>query len=246
MVKHVPDEYFRQRSAESPDVHEAEPTEVDSPAVKVVAPEQVRDGIAPRYLVLLLVVVLATSFAIGRVALFPPTARPTPITSLSPSPTVSATPDVFDPFDGAVVTVQATQAEGECADGGQRDAPAALVDADASTIWRCRGDGVGAGITFTFSSPVQLVGIRLINGNTVWTNRYLAERRITSLRWTFSDGSYFDQGLAANDRSPQEVRFPEIYTSSITMEVLGSTLPGDDSSLADAVSISALEFLGPA
>lgn len=130
-------------------------------------------------------------------------------------------------------------------ESGQRDAPAALLDSDPSTIWRCRGDGSGELITFSFAAPVRLVGIRLINGNTVWTNRYLAERRITALRWTFSDGSYFDQGLAANDRAPQEVRFPEIYTSAVTMQVLSSTLPGDDSTLADAVSISSLEFLGP-
>lgn len=73
MVKRVPDEYFRQRATDARGTgeEEATPPEVESPAVKAVAPEAIRDGWAPRYVVLVLVLALAASFIVGRVLIFP-------------------------------------------------------------------------------------------------------------------------------------------------------------------------------
>ncbi|NHB85490.1 hypothetical protein G7085_15040 [Tessaracoccus sp. HDW20] len=101
----------------------------------------------------------------------------------------------------------------------------------------------GESVTFTFAPATTLVGVRLINGNTAWTGRYAAERRLLSIRWQFADGSFFVQGLAANNRGYQEVRFPAIDTSTVTMTVEAATEPGQQNEMVDAVSVTSLEFL---
>lgn len=247
MEQRVPDKYFR-AAAESDDVRAAEDVQPlpDTAAVKTVAPDQVRDGLAPRAVATIAVVAMGIAFVLGRFWLFAPGPRQAP--SPTPAPTAAATAgqDAFAPYDGAVVAVPAVAAEGECLQGGSRSAAQALVDSDEQTIWRCRGRGLKESATVIFPAPRTLVGLRVVNGNTVWTDRYLAERRILGIRWTFADGSFFDQGLAANDRNPQEVRFPEVTTDWVTFLVLEATVPGDGGTSADAVSISSLEFLGPA
>ena len=66
------------------------------------------------------------------------------------------------------------------------------------------------------------------------------------MRWEFADGSFFVQGLSANNANPQEVRFPAVEVSTVTMVVGEATEPGDTTGTHDAVSISMLEFLAPA
>lgn len=251
MEQRVPDEYFRP-TAESDDVRAEDGVRPlpDRTAAKAVAPADIQDGWTVRAAATVAVVALGLSFTVGRLWVFPPEeqARPEPTASpsISAAPSPSESPDVAAPYDGAVVGVQAIAAEGRCIEGGSRDAPLALVDNNSETIWRCRGDGAEQNVTVRFPGVRTLVGLRVVNGNTVWTDRYLAERRILSIRWTFADGSFFDQGLAANDRTPQEVRFPETDTDRVTLTILESTAPGGSSASMDAVSISALEFLGPA
>ncbi|MHA6512613.1 NADase-type glycan-binding domain-containing protein [Tessaracoccus sp. Z1128] len=249
MDQRVPDEYFRP-AAESDDVRGAEAHDrlPDKAAVKAVAATDVRDGWAPRAVVTLAAVTLGLAFTVGRMWIFPPEPQPRPNESstVSASATASIPPDAFAPYDGPVATVQAIGADGDCLEGGSVDGAYSLLDSKPDTIWRCRGRGVDETVTVTFPGPRALVGLRVVNGNTAWTDRYLSERRILTLRWTFSDGSFFEQGLAANNRHPQEVRFPEMVTESMTFTVLEATPPGDDGISTDAVSVSSLEFLGPA
>lgn len=251
MAQRVPDEYFRP-AAESDDVRaeDSDRTLPDSAAAKAVAPADIRDGWSARAVATLAVVVLGVSFALGRLFVFPPQEQPppepTPSPVVSPMPSPPGEPAVMAPYDGPVAGVQAISAEGRCSAGGSREAPLALVDNDSATIWRCRGDGAEESVTLRFPGVRTLVGLRVVNGNTVWTDRYLAERRILTIRWTFADGSFFDQGLAANDRAPQEVRFPPTDSDSVTLTILESTAPGGTSPSMDAVSISVLDFLGPA
>ncbi len=254
MVQRVPDEYFRKRAAESEDVRDDAPS---APAAErprrprspraVAEPrpdgaERRRRGIAPSLLIVPLVLAVIVGFLIGRLL-------PTPIGDPEPpggtvSP-VAPAGDVVVPFDGPASVVEAQRASGQCRIGAW-GTPATLLDHNPRTVWRCEGDGVGEFIEFSFEEPVTLVGIRLVNGNTAVADRFLKERRITAIRWTFADGSFFDQGLAPSESSPQEVRFPETTTSLANMEILATT-PGDDEGMAsDSVSISSLEFLSPA
>lgn len=245
MVPRVPDEYFRKRAAESDDGLDGSapsPSNGSRPESPVVL-QPLRDGVAPRFLVLLLVFAMALAFLIGRLLIFKPEVpvepAPPPVTAGFETPAEN-----FAPHDGQVTTVAATGAYGQCLLESGRNTAAGLIDDDPGTIWRCEGDGVGDSITFTFEQGTSLVGVRLTNGNTVWPDSYAAERRLLSVEWRFPDGSFFVQGLAANKAELQEVRFPAMVTGSVTMTVLASTDPGESG--VDAVSIGMLEFLGPA
>ncbi len=247
MAPRVPDEYFRKRAGESDDVRESPLPETPSsrrPQQPVFTP-LIREGIPPRLLLIILVLVIAVSFAVGRLLVFRPAAPEVEPVSETTEAASSSLANLA-PFDGAVQAVAAGEAAGECLGSGSREAPSSLLDDDPSTIWRCPGDGEGESITFTFDPSATLVGMRLVNGNTAWTGRYESERRILSIRWQFSDGSYFVQGLAANERGFQEVRFPETESRSVTMTVESVTEPDEQSETLNAVSISALEFLAPA
>lgn len=253
MVQRVPDEYFRKRTAES-EIREDDPSDPAAERPRRPRPpraagtrrrrpsERQVSGIAPSLLIVPLVLAVIVGFLIGRLLPNPlgePEPPGPPVTS--PAPIV----DVVVPFDGRVAAVAAQYASGDCRDGAG-GAPATLLDDDPSTVWRCRGDGVGEVVDFSFAQPVHLVGIRLVNGNTAVPDRFLMERRITAIRWTFADGSFFDQGFAPSESSPQEVRFPETTTALARMEILSTTPGVDEGTASDSVSISSLEFLAPA
>ena len=66
------------------------------------------------------------------------------------------------------------------------------------------------------------------------------------MRWRFSDGSWFEQGLSSHDSSPQDIEFPPIIADYVELEILRTTEPGEpDEWNSDAVSISEVEFLAP-
>lgn len=254
MVQRVPDEYFRNRAAESEDVRADDPStpvrerprpaRADRPSRPQRAPESARRrGIAPNLLIVPLVLALIAGFIIGRLLPQRTAAEPDPLTtsaSVAPAPPQA---EAIVPFDGAAAVVSARYARGACGDG--TGDPAALLDNDPRTVWRCAGDGVGEVADFVFERPVELVGIRLVNGNLV-DDRFLEERRITAIRWTFSDGSFFDQGFAPSESSPQEVRFPQTVTSFAHLEILATTPGAGEGEDADAMTISSVEFLAPA
>lgn len=255
MRKHMPEGLFRdQAKAESADVAPAPEEPGSDHAGSGSAPAQVSRGLAPRVVVAGVLGALLIGFAVGRLIMF--TAASPVVTQSAPataapsasagSPSASA-PVTLVPYDGTVGLLAVRDASGTCADGRSDDKPANLVDNNAGTIWRCPGGGVGETIRFTLDTSDVLVGVRVINGNTVWPDRYLSERRILTIRWTFSDGSFVDQGLSGNDTQPQEVRFPPVTGASwVTLTVAAVTVPGSTEPDHDAVSISALDFLTPA
>lgn len=253
MPKRLPDEFFReQASPESPDVG-VSPSEPQAEEVedRATPPKPLGRGVPPRLVVAGVLGALLLGFGIGRLLVLGNTPRtePTPLQSPSisqdspPSPTTS-TGATLVPYDGPVSNVTVLDAEGACQQGPTRDEPANLIDSNPSTFWRCPGSGVGEEITFTLDPAEPIVGVRVVNGNTIWTDRYQAERRILAIRWTFSDGSWAEQGLAGNDRLPQEVRFPPVEGAQwVRMTILDATVVGATDEQSDAVSISSLNFL---
>ncbi len=206
---------------------------------------------------------LLVGFGVGELVPIQRDVETVPMATLEPAMTrgsASATPSpetTLAPWSGPVRTIPALDATGGClnAMGDAADPPANLVDEDASSQWRCPGPGVGETVSFVLPEGEEVVGVRLINGNTTSYDRYLEERRILSIKWEFSDNSWVVQPLAANDRTPQEFRFPPTTVSGpVTMTVLDATVPGDSSGedgdgavgRNDAVSISSLQFLGVA
>ncbi|MDO5678089.1 MAG: hypothetical protein Q4G35_11345 [Propionibacteriaceae bacterium] len=250
MTQGLPDDLFRPGADQRPPKarEERKLPRVPKPSSVKTLPLESR-GISPRVLAGLIVLALLVAFAIGRLFFFTPqgpvvTVSPAP--SVTEAPPVTATPGEFVAYTGPVMTIPALTAEGTCEEEDTSEGSSALIDADPATIWRCAGSAVGEQLRFTFSGRRPLVGLRVVNGNSAWADRYLAERRIMSLRWEFDDGSFFVQGLAANNRNLQEVRFPPLTATAVTLTVLEVTVPGDDSANSDAVSISAVEFLSPA
>ena len=247
MAQHLPDEYFRKRAAESSDVGPQPPERpAPSSAVRTVAAHRGDVGIATRPLIVLLVVLLASSYVLGRALLFGPTPQAPAQSNGAPPPVAVSTAEALSAFTDDAVAVQVSTASGMCQVGGAQDAVGALIDGDPSTSWRCPGDGVGDKIDFGFATPVSLVGLRLLNGNAAGSSGGPGERRIVSLKWTFPDGSFFVHGLAAGSRGVQEVRFPKVETSAISLEVLASAPATSGEPDSYSVSISSLEFLAPA
>ncbi len=255
MPKRLPDELFRdQDAAESSGGHvDAQPESEPQPRSRIPFRNRQVKEFAPPMVVAGVVGALILGFGVGKLVAVQsddtPSSPETTATSLN-SPTAMPSPEsTLGPWDGAVRTVPLLEAKGQCQAvlTPDTDPPSNLLDDDSDSRWSCRGPGVGETIIFTLEPGQVVVGVRLVNGNTSSPDRYLAERRILSVKWTFSDGSWVLQGLAANDRQPQEVRFPPTAAAGdVTMTVMDATVPGETNDNNDKVSISSLDFLGVA
>lgn len=255
MSRRLPDEYFRPSGPGdvAADAHTGAVAGEASGEPGTGGPRlrRWRVDIPVKFLVVGVIVAFFAGLAIGRVAADESGPEPTaPIsptdveTSATPTPTGLST---TVPYDGAVRVVPASRVTGKCEGGTGHDVPANLLDGDPDTIWRCAGSGVGAQLTFLFEEDTQLVGVRLVNGDTVAENRFLEERRIVRVKWEFPEGEWVVQGFAANDPTPQEIRFPPVaITGPVTMTVEASTIAGDTAPTFDAISISSLAFLSDA
>ncbi|MDO5736912.1 MAG: hypothetical protein Q4P15_10605 [Propionibacteriaceae bacterium] len=251
MPKRLPDELFRESGVtESPDVHgDAESWRRSDAKPRVPFRSREAKEIAPPMVVAGVVGALLLGFVVGKfVAVQSDVPEPPEVTASSTTASAAASPTAdatLAPWSGPVSAVPIQSAEGRCQDTISVNPPSNLLDNDPSSVWSCRGAGAGESITFSLGDDEVVVGVRLVNGNTISPERYLAERRILSVKWTFSDGSWALQGLAANDREPQEIRFPPTkIRGDITMTVMDATVPGETDSSKDAVSISSLQFLG--
>lgn len=263
MPKRLPDELFRDPgTAESGDIGDGA-GDVRKPRRSTRTSPRTREvrEYAPPVVVAGLVGALILGFGVGKlVTLQTDTTSPSEPTVSSASATSSAMPSLestLAPWNGAVRIIPALDATGRCLNGmgDSADPPVNLLDDDPTTHWRCIGSGGGETISFVLPQGEELVGVRLVNGNTASYDRYLAERRILSVKWAFSDGSWVVQPLAANDHEPQEFRFPPTtVTGPVTMTVVDATVTGNSGEqdenttvgLNDAVSISSLHFLGVA
>lgn len=241
----LPSEYFREGAR--PETEAAAEVSATAEVPRLGPPAARRrwgEGVAPRLVIAGVLGALLLGFGIGRLLLLDPGAATTatPSDSVGPSPTTSAIPTLV-PYDGPVRVLPVVAADGRCNGQVSRDEPANLFDEDPETFWRCVGPGVGETIRFRLEAGQPVVGVRVVNGNTVKRDRYLAERRILSIKWTFDDGSWMVQGLSANDLQPQEVRFPPVTaTQSVTMTIMEATVAGGSAD-ANAVSIASLDFL---
>lgn len=251
MPKRLPDELFRDPGAtESPEVRsDAAPADTPDPRARLPFRAREAKEIAPTMVVAGVVGALLLGFGVGKLVTVQSDTPLTPEVTDGPvSATASPEPSsdsTLAPWSGPVESVPVLSAGGRCQDTVSVNPPSNLLDDDPSSVWSCRGAGAGETINFTLPKGEVVVGVRLVNGNTISPERYLAERRILSLKWTFSDGSWLTQGLSANDREPQEIRFPPTTISGdVTMTVLDATVPGEANKTKDAVSISSLKFLG--
>lgn len=235
MSKRLPDEYFRQTTSESTDVRATRP---EPTRTRIRSSSRRQPGVPWRIVMASGLAALLLGFAGVRVATELSSPAPTP----PPVPTTTTRLDLA-PYEGPTLPTSILNATGNCTRGGPDLAPS-LFDSSPETVWRCPGGGVGETVTFDLPVGTQLVGLRIVNGN-LTGGAYLQDRRILSIRWTFSDGSWVVQPLAANETEDQEVRFPPVTTDHVVMSVLSTTNPGVDGEEHDAVVVSRVTFLGP-
>ena len=106
-----------------------------------------------------------------------------------------------------------------------------LIDGDPSTAWRMRGDGRGRSLTLTFSRPVRLARVGLVNGYakvdpSSGTDRYTQQRRVTRVVWRAGGAATLHQTLADGVRTPQLIGMATPPIRTLTLTIL-ATAPGD-------------------
>src|SRR5690606_761068 len=113
-------------------------------------------------------------------------------------------------------------------------------DGRADTAWRTPGDGVGAAISIDLPAGLQIRRVGLIPGYAKTdpsdgADRFAENRRVTVVRWRFSDGTSIEQSFR-DDRAMQVI---DVVAPGgpVVVEILGSTAPGG----RDFTAISEIE-----
>lgn len=160
----------------------------------------------------------------------PPTVPPEPV-ELAPDVDASASATARDNVDGAGNRTSYTVSN--------------VLDADASTAWRTRGDGEGVTLTLTLPGRFHLTEVGLIPGYAKvdpanGRDRFREERRIRTVRWRFDDGSAVEQEFTDD---PTMQRTPvDVATASVVIEIVATTEPGDED--YDYTAVSDVSLLG--
>lgn len=124
--------------------------------------------------------------------------------------------------------------------------PANTIDRDPSTAWNSNspeGDGRGESLTFRFSEPVDLKGVRFINGYAKNQEIFAANHRLRSVLVHTDQSS--EQLTLLDTHDPQEISFDFGLTSKVVLEVLdvytGSGFA--DAELTADLALSEVSFL---
>jgi hypothetical protein len=127
-------------------------------------------------------------------------------------------------------------------------AAANLVDDDPETCWRMSGNGSGQSIDLLLNASATITSVGLINGYAKvdagdGTDRYLQERRILKVTWTFGDGTSLKQTLKDYTSTTQTIELPTpVSTDSVTLTIDSTTSAGDADH--DQTAISEIEIFG--
>jgi hypothetical protein len=233
-----------------------------------VAPDDDRRAGPPavRLPVVLVLGAVAVCVVLGLVALSlgapvalrrPPPDRTPPPSPVAPSEAVTTTAPVttqpvarrpVNVAAGAAVSADLT-APDNVDGGGERVSYAAanLVDGDPATTWRATGDARGTSLRLRFPVPRVVTVVGLVNGYAKrdpasGDDRYLEERRVTAVTWTFDDGTTYAQVLDDGVRAVQRLAVDPVRTSGVTVRIDVTTAPGDAD--RDYTAISEVEVMG--
>ncbi len=185
-------------------------------------------------------------------------AVPSPAIQPNQAQIATSTPDQSDPSRTASDLLRTASVSASCQADPNHDAggtpvtyePQKAIDGRQDTAWRCDGDGVGQSLKISFQSEVTLTSIGIIPGYAKTdphdgTDRYAQNRRISAVRYTFDDGSTFDQTFdtSAFSRSAQSRSLPGVSTKNVTITILGS-VPGETTGGQHMVAISEIIVSG--
>ena len=127
---------------------------------------------------------------------------------------------------------------------------AQLVDGAPETCWRVAGDGSGSTLTFTLRRPTTLTRVGLVNGyakqvpdGATVVDWYPLNRRITSVEWTFDDGTVVAQDLREVPRM-QARRIDPVTTRTVRLTIRAVSAPGAGPMGRDYTAISEVLLSG--
>lgn len=161
----------------------------------------------------------------------PTTAAAAPLTATldaGSEPTAAAEPTPLTP---ASVAATCQSPNGVDSTGASTSyEPAKVTDGLPDTAWRCDGDATGQSLTLTFDEPVLLTSIGLIPGMAKTdpadgADRFLQNRRITSVRYEFDSGSATH--IFTDSRELQWLTLDEeVQTTTVRVVILGTVAGG--------------------
>ncbi len=161
-----------------------------------------------------------------------PTQRPT-ITPTAEPPTATPQPtDLPKPMAVRPASVNASSYAPEGKDAcGMRNTyePNKAVDGAKDTAWRVPGDGRGAWLEFTYTSPIMVTEVGIVAGFDKIdpcdaTDRFYQGRIVRKVRLEFDNGQQVEVALEPV-RDPQYVTLDNIRTERIRIVVLESDPP---------------------
>lgn len=122
-------------------------------------------------------------------------------------------------------------------------AAANLIDREWTTAWRTAGPAINETLTFSFAGPVHLTSLGLVPGYaksdpSSGVDRFRENRRVTSVVYTFSDGSTQSQDF--RDEQSMQPLTVQVETTSVTITITGSS----DDFKRDFTALSEVEFTG--
>jgi hypothetical protein len=125
-----------------------------------------------------------------------------------------------------------------------------MMDANPVTCWRMAGDGTGSTLTFTFSAPVWLELVGLINGYAKTSvdgsgrsfDWYHGNRRILRAEWVVGD-QVFTQDFT-DSTEPQTLEIEPVETTTVELRLVEVSPPGAGPTGRDYTAISDVVFGG--
>jgi hypothetical protein len=172
------------------------------------------------------------------------TAAPATTVATTAAPGATTVPPTPAPVKAATVvaSAQTGPAQNGCAQVTTYDPPN-VQDGNPATAWRALGDGTGQTLQLTLAGPTHLTQVGLIPGydkvdDCTAADRFAQMRKVTGVRWTFANGTTFDQTFTG-DRTMQLAPV-DVVTNAVTVEIMGTTPPGD----LDYTPISEIGLVG--
>ncbi|MBA3718773.1 MAG: hypothetical protein H0W95_00535 [Nocardioidaceae bacterium] len=159
-----------------------------------------------------------------------------------------------DKSDDPAETLVLTSADASCTSAPGVDAageavtyePAAAIDADAESAWRCDGNGSGVRLDLALGQRATVSQVGLIPGYAKTdpvdgTDRYAENRRISEVTWKFDDGESVTQRFDTDpdNRSLQWTSVPDAETRAVEI-----TIEASAEAARNTVAISTVQVQG--
>lgn len=122
--------------------------------------------------------------------------------------------------------------------------PQQMFDGNPTTAWRTAGDGTGRNITINLGGETLVTSAGLLNGlakvdSCDGTDRYFDQRRVTSVVWSFDDGTTVSQTFDPSTKTVQSIDISAV-TTRVALQITGTTPAG----ARDFTPIAEIEIVG--